>query len=228
MNLQENLSIHTKLLKYLGVKRFGYQNIFFDIIVSLLMLPILVFFIIVLFVINVIFKLGPVFYFQNRMGLNCNGFTAIKFRTMRSIDTIERKFNDPVEINRITWVGSILRKYRIDELPQIINVLKGDMSLIGPRPDFYDHAIVFMEKIDEYKWRYIIKPGISGLAQTRLGYAEGLDATRKKTFVDLYYIENIGLNLEAKILINTIIVVFKKKWGFRSIQFINYDIFFIY
>ena len=210
MYLKENLSINHQAPKVSGSKAFWVSKYFFDVIVSLLMLPILIFFTIVLFVVNSIFRLGPVFYLQNRMGLNCTGFIAIKFKTMRPTDTIERKFDDPVEINRITWIGNILRKYRLDELPQIINVLKGDMSLIGPRPDFYDHAIVFMEKIDEYKLRYLIKPGISGLAQTRLGYAEGLDATRKKTFTDLYYIENVGLILEAKILINTITVVFKR------------------
>ncbi|MDB4209231.1 sugar transferase, partial [Amylibacter sp.] len=125
-------------------------------------------------------------------------------------DRIERKYNDPVEVNRITRFGNVLRKSRLDELPQIINVLKGEMSLIGPRPDYFDHALIFLETIEEYRWRHIIRPGISGLAQIRLGYAQGLDATRKKVQVDLYYIKNVSFSLDTKILINTIITVFRR------------------
>ncbi|MGB1345147.1 MAG: sugar transferase [Amylibacter sp.] len=181
-----------------------------DIFISLLLLPIMVIIAIFIYFFNSITQSGKVFYFQNRMGLDCNSFVAIKFRTMSEIVSIERKFDDPVELNRITRLGKILRQSRLDELPQIINVLKGEMSLIGPRPDYYEHAVIFLEKIEEYRWRYNIKPGISGLAQIRQGYTQGLDATRKKVNIDIYYIENVGFWLETKILLNTIITVFKR------------------
>ena len=87
---------------------------------------------------------------------------------MVSSDIIERKFSDPLEVDRITAFGKILRKIRIDELPQILNVIKGDMSLIGPRPDYYEHALLFLKNDPNYRMRHAIKPGISGLSQIRL------------------------------------------------------------
>ena len=124
------------------------------------------------------------------MGKNCEPFYAIKFRTMRGVNIIKRKFSDPIEEERITILGRVLRKIRLDELPQIINVIKGDMSLIGPRPDYYEHAIIYLDIIPNYASRYVIKPGISGLSQIRLGYAEGIDATKRKSNIDIYYINN--------------------------------------
>ena len=144
------------------------------------------------------------------MGYKCARFKAVKFRTMLDHNNNTRGFNDPLEFNRITWLGKILRQSRLDELPQILNVLRGDMSLIGPRPDYYEHALIFVEKIEEYRWRHLIRPGISGLAQIRVGYAEGLEDTKKKVDVDLYYIENAKLSLDVKIFIDTIIIIFKR------------------
>ena len=143
------------------------------------------------------------------MGKDCVPFKALKFRTMLNINQIQRKFDDPVEQERITPLGSIFRKIRLDELPQIINVLKGDMSLIGPRPDYYDHALVFVDSVRGYRERHIIRPGISGLSQIRLGYAEGIKATRKKSEIDLFYINNVGYILEFKIFFGTILTVLK-------------------
>lgn len=182
----------------------------FDIIISLVLLPVLLILFLVISILNFFLNPGSTFYYQKRMGLDCKDFTAIKFRSMTNIDRIERKYDDPVEVNRITRFGNVLRKSRIDELPQIVNVLKGEMSLIGPRPDYFEHALIFLETIEEYRWRHIIRPGISGLAQIRLGYAQGLDATRKKVQVDLYYIKNVSFSLDIKILINTIIIVFRR------------------
>jgi len=98
---------------------------------------------------------------------------------------------------------------RIDELPQILNVLKGEMSLIGPRPDYYVHALEYLENIKGYRDRHIIRPGITGLSQVKLGYAEGLDATAKKVSIDNYYIRNVGYINEFKIIFDTIIIIIK-------------------
>ena len=183
---------------------------FFDICMCFLLLPVLLNITIIIFFLNFLFNKGPVFYIQKRMGRYCNPFYAIKFRTMKEVDTIYRKFSDPVEVERITALGKILRKMRIDELPQILNVIQGDMSLIGPRPDYYDHALLFVENIPNYILRHSIRPGISGLSQIRLGYAEGMVATRKKSNIDIYYIRNTGLSLEVKIFFGTIVTIFKR------------------
>ena len=111
------------------------------------------------------------------MGKNCSVFYAVKFRSMLPVKEITRKYDDLIETNRITSFGKILRKSRINELPQILNVLKGEMSLIVSRPDYYIHALEYLKNVKEYRERYIIRPGITGLSQIRLGYAEGLEAT---------------------------------------------------
>lgn len=100
-----------------------------------------------------------------------------------------------------------MRKTRIDELPQILNVLKGEMSLIGPRPDFYEHACVFVTTIPRYAERHVVRPGISGLAQVDLGYAVGSTATRKKVEKDLHYIQHAGFLMEARLFLATIVTV---------------------
>lgn len=190
-------------------KLFWINKRVFDIIMSLLCFPLLVVVCCVLFILNFFFNSGSLFYIQDRMGMNCEAFRAIKFRSMRDVDTITRKFDDPVETYRITPLGRIIRKCRIDELPQIINVIKGEMSFIGPRPDYFIHALEFIKNVEGYRDRHIIRPGITGLSQIRLGYAEGIDATTKKTVVDNYYIQNIGYKIELKIIFNTIIIIIK-------------------
>ena len=143
------------------------------------------------------------------MGKDCSVFSAIKFRSMAPVKEITRKYDDPIETTRITAFGKILRKSRIDELPQIINVLKGEMSLIGPRPDYYIHALEYLKNVKGYRERHIIRPGITGLSQIRLGYAEGLEATAKKALVDNYYIQNVNYIIELKIIGNTIITIMR-------------------
>jgi lipopolysaccharide/colanic/teichoic acid biosynthesis glycosyltransferase len=128
---------------------------------------------------------------------------------MTHIKEITRKYDDPIEINRITPLGRFLRKMRIDELPQILNVLKGDMSLIGPRPDYYIHAFEFLKSVEGYRERHTIRPGITGLSQIRLGYVESLEATIKKVSIDNYYIQNVSYTIELKIIINTIFIIIR-------------------
>ncbi|MDC0334470.1 sugar transferase [Amylibacter sp.] len=198
-------------IKYLksGNKLFWINKRLFDIIISMLLMPILMILCLLLMLLNKFLNPGPIIFTQLRMGKDCKPFKAIKFRTMLNTSQIQRKFDDPVEQDRITPLGRIFRKIRLDELPQIINVIKGDMSLIGPRPDYYDHALIFIDSVKGYRERHVIRPGISGLSQIRLGYAEGLTATRKKSEIDLFYIGNVGYKLELKIFFGTILTVFK-------------------
>jgi lipopolysaccharide/colanic/teichoic acid biosynthesis glycosyltransferase len=167
-----NISKHTY-----GNKLFWINKRMFDLSVCILLLPLLFIISIILLIINIPFNSGSLFFIQDRMGKNCSVFSAIKFRTMVPVKEITRKYDDPIETNRITSFGKILRKSRIDELPQILNVLKGEMSLIGPRPDYYIHALEYLKNVNGYRERHIIRPGITGLSQIRLGYAEGLEAT---------------------------------------------------
>ena len=192
-----------------GNKLFWINKRIFDIVLSLLLLPLLFTTGIALLVFNLFFNRGKLLFIQKRMGKNCEYFFAIKFRTMSHVKVITRKYDEPIETNRITPLGRVLRKMRIDELPQILNVLKGDMSLIGPRPDYYVHALKYLDDIDGYRERYIIRPGITGLSQVRLGYVETLDALLKKTSIDNYYIQNAGYIIELKIIINTIIIIIR-------------------
>ncbi len=199
-----NIPQHTN-----GNKLFWINKRIFDISVSLLLLTLLFIIVIILPFINYFFNSGRLFFIQERMGKNCEVFHAIKFRTMVPVKEITRKYDDPIETNRITFFGKFLRKSRIDELPQILNVLKGDMSLIGPRPDYYIHALEYLKSVKGYRDRHDIRPGITGLSQIRLGYAEGLEATAKKASVDNYYIQNVGYIIELKIIINTIITIIR-------------------
>ena len=190
-------------------KLFWINKRIFDIFVSLLLLPLLIIIGIILLILNRFFNSGELFFIQERMGKNCKVFFAIKFRTMTYTKEITRKYDDPIEINRITPLGRILRKMRIDELPQVLNVLKGEMSLIGPRPDYYLHALKYLENVEGYRERHAIRPGITGLSQIRLGYAETLEATSNKTSIDNYYIQNLGYIIELKIILNTIIIIIR-------------------
>jgi lipopolysaccharide/colanic/teichoic acid biosynthesis glycosyltransferase len=199
-----NISNHT-----FGNKMFWINKRLFDIFVCLLLMPLLFIFSIIILFVNHFYNSGSLFFIQERMGKNCSIFSAVKFRTMLPVQEITRKYDEPIEIHRITSFGKILRKSRIDELPQILNVLKGEMSLIGPRPDYYIHALEYLKNINGYRERHIIRPGITGLSQIRLGYAEGLEATAKKASIDNYYIQNVNYIIELKIIGNTIITILR-------------------
>lgn len=154
----------------------------------------------------------PVFYRQERIGLEGQPFTVLKFRSMRLDAEKSGKpqwatENDP----RITPVGHIIRKLRIDELPQIINVLRGDMSLIGPRPERDYFVRQLCREIPYYNVRHSIKPGITGWAQVRYQYGSSVEDSLQKLQYDLYYVKNNSLFLDIIILIDTIQVVITGK-----------------
>ena len=186
---------------YLGVKR-G-----LDILVALLALPAILMIGLVLLVLNPFWNKGPLVFSQTRMGRRCKPFRAFKFRTMTAAPEISRGPNDPLETERITKLGIFLRKTRLDEFPQFINVLIGEMSVIGPRPDYWEHACHYSETIPGYRRRHIMRPGITGLAQVDNGYAEGVDATVTKTNHDLRYMETAGFQTDLYIFWRTVKVM---------------------
>jgi len=190
-------------------KLFWISKRLFDVIISLLLLPLLFIISIFLLFLNPLYNSGRLVFIQERMGKNCKAFFAIKFRTMSPIEEITRKYDEPIELDRITPLGRILRRMRIDELPQILNVLRGDMSLIGPRPDYYVHALEYLKNVEGYSDRYTIRPGITGLSQVRLGYVENLETITKKVSIDNYYIKNVGYIIDLKIIFSTILVILR-------------------
>lgn len=180
----------------------------FDIAVATAALPLIAVTAVILLVLNPIWNAGPLFFLQTRMGRDCKPFRAVKFRTMRPIREIKRGPDDPLEEDRITRLGHLLRRSRIDELPQFLNVLAGHMSVVGPRPDYWDHAMHYLAIIPGYRQRHFVRPGITGLAQVDGGYAEGVSATVVKTRHDLRYIRRNGLVMEFYVLWRTIWVLF--------------------
>jgi exopolysaccharide biosynthesis polyprenyl glycosylphosphotransferase len=148
---------------------------------------------------------GPLFYRQQRVGLNGRLFYIIKFRTMipNAEDKTGAVFSHPGD-QRITRVGRFLRKTRLDELPQLINVLRGDMSIVGPRPERPEHIDRLTEKIPFYRTRLVIRPGLTGWAQVRYSYGSDDDDALIKLEYDLYYIRNQSLALDLNIIIRTI------------------------
>ena len=148
---------------------------------------------------------GPVFYKQPRVGMDGKIFEILKLRTMREDAEAETgpvwaKHND----TRITMVGKFLRKSHLDELPQMINVLRGDMSLVGPRPERPVFVKQFNEIIPHYYKRLSIKPGVTGLAQVRYKYDETLADVKKKLAYDLLYIKNMCWYVDMTIIFLTI------------------------
>lgn len=151
---------------------------------------------------------GPVFYRQERMGMNGKIFRIVKFRTM--IKDAE-KHTGPVwsskDDSRITKVGKLIRKIRVDEIPQVYNVLKGDMSFVGPRPERPFFVEKLSHEIPLYKRRLKVRPGITGWAQVKHKYDETIEDVKVKLRYDLFYIENISLRMDFKILFRTVFVV---------------------
>lgn len=183
----------------------------FDIGFSLLLLPVVLVTAVVLMILNPQLNPGPLFYRQPRMGRDCKAFSAMKFRSMLPAARILRCADDPLEHDRITTLGRVIRKLRLDELPQVINVLRGEMSLIGPRPDYFHHARKYLRSVPGYRARHTVRPGISGLAQVELGYVNGIEATKTKVQADLYYIRNAGFRLDLYVFLRTIQTVLTRK-----------------
>jgi lipopolysaccharide/colanic/teichoic acid biosynthesis glycosyltransferase len=152
---------------------------------------------------------GPVFFKQPRLGYLGREFTIIKFRTMRVADNDQA----PASANdaRVTKFGAFLRRTRMDEIPQLINILRGEMSFIGPRPEQPKYVETLEKQIPFYRQRLLVKPGLSGWDQVSGEYhSPSVEDTYKKLQYDLYYIKNMSLFLDISIVFKTMVTVFKR------------------
>ena len=149
---------------------------------------------------------GPVFYHQSRVGQKGRVFTVHKFRSMRQDAEAgtgpvwAAKAGDP----RVTPIGGILRRARLDELPQLWNVLKGDMSVVGPRPERPEFVAQLTKEIPFYGQRHIVRPGLTGWAQVRYTYGASTEDALQKLQYDLFYIKNLSIALDVFIMAETI------------------------
>lgn len=178
---------------------------FLDILFSFLMIVILLPFILTLSLIIKLDSKGPIFYKQQRLGLHGKPFFIYKFRTM----IVEAEVGGTPQLSsegdcRITKIGRFLRKYRIDELPQFINVLIGDMSIVGPRPERAYFESQIMERMPYYSIVHKVRPGITSLGMVKYGYANSVDKMLDRLKYDIIYMENLSLLFDLKILIYTI------------------------
>jgi len=162
-----------------------------------------------LLIFNPVFNPGPLFFRQERMGKDGRTFTLWKFRTMQPCaeGRAVRPVNTPLEETRIKALGVFLRRSRLDELPNFFNVLRGEMSVIGPRPDAWEHAVHYFTTIEQYRYRFQVLPGITGLAQVVAGYADGQNATRRKARFDKFYVQNRSISLECLVICRTLTVL---------------------
>ncbi|MGE5430943.1 MAG: undecaprenyl-phosphate glucose phosphotransferase [Syntrophomonadaceae bacterium] len=180
------------------------MDISISLFILLISLPVTV-------IISILIKLdspGTVLYKQKRSGLNGKEFDMYKFRSMRNdaekgTGPVWSQKNDP----RITRIGKFIRKVRIDEIPQMINVLKGEMSLVGPRPERPYFVEKLSQEIPLYKKRLKVRPGVTGWAQVKHKYDETIEDVKTKLRYDLFYIENMSLRMDFKILFRTVFVV---------------------
>jgi exopolysaccharide biosynthesis polyprenyl glycosylphosphotransferase len=149
---------------------------------------------------------GPIFFVQRRVGRGGRPFGLVKFRTMHVQNGPHSEWVRD-NADRITAVGRWLRRFRLDEMPQFINVLRGEMNLVGPRPHPVSNYQLFLENIPYYALRSAVRPGITGWAQVRYGYANGLEEETEKMRYDLYYIKHRSLWIDVRILFETVAVL---------------------
>jgi exopolysaccharide biosynthesis polyprenyl glycosylphosphotransferase len=153
---------------------------------------------------------GPVLFIDERAGRNGRPFQLFKFRTMHPLppgQTVPAAVWDRDDGTRITRVGRMIRRLRLDELPQFWNVLRGDMDLVGPRPEILANVQTMAEQIPYYMLRQSVRPGITGWAQTRFGYSVSLEQVTEKMRYDLFYIKHMSLWLDLRIVVDTVKIV---------------------
>jgi lipopolysaccharide/colanic/teichoic acid biosynthesis glycosyltransferase len=177
-----------------------------ELLLTVLVMPILLPVIVVVALVVRFDSPGPIFFLQNRVGRRGRVFPMIKFRTMYhnaggpSFTTTDDK--------RVTRVGHTLRRFRLDELPQLVNVLRGDMSWVGPRPEALTLDEKYVRDIPHFALRGIVRPGVTGWAQVNQGYAHEAEEMRHKLEYDLYYLKHCSLWLDVMIVLRTFAVLF--------------------
>jgi len=147
---------------------------------------------------------GPIFYCHKRVGKNGIVFDLYKFRSMTSSSDQHSAIWREKDKDNITRVGKFLRRSHIDELPQAINLLRGDISFVGPRPEWVELVKIFEEEIPFYKKRYLIKPGLFGWAQINFPASKTVDEAKEKFEYDLYYIKNYSILLDIEIMLKAV------------------------
>lgn len=187
----------------MSIKRF--IDVFISLVSLILLLPLLI---IVAIGVKLSSK-GPVFFLQERIGLNGKAFQIIKFRTMVMNAESDGPQLSSKNDKRITKFGMFLRKSRIDEFPQFINVIKGDMSLVGPRPERQFYIDQIIKTAPHYKYLHKVRPGITSWGQVKYGYAENVEQMLQRMKFDLLYIENMSLALDFKIMFYTVLIMLK-------------------
>ncbi|MGM0902927.1 MAG: sugar transferase [Bacillota bacterium] len=199
-----NATKSTTLTLSKQAEQYRYFKRVMDLVLSLVGIIIAIPIIVVFAILIVIETPGSPFYIQERVGKNGSRFLIIKLRSMKK--DAEKDGAKWAEVNdtRVTKVGAIIRKTRIDELPQLLSVLKGDMSIVGPRPERPMFAEQFNKEIQGFENRLLVKPGLTGLAQVCGGYDI---SPQEKLKYDLDYIQNLSFVLEVKILLKTIKVI---------------------
>jgi exopolysaccharide biosynthesis polyprenyl glycosylphosphotransferase len=147
---------------------------------------------------------GPIFFRQTRVGRRGRQFTLFKFRTMRQDAEADGAVWAAKDDPRVTSLGRFMRKTRLDEIPQLWNVLRGDMAFVGPRPERPEFVQWLTSEIPYYDLRHTIRPGITGWAQVRYRYGASLEETKRKLEYDLYYVKHLSLGLDLLIMFETI------------------------
>jgi lipopolysaccharide/colanic/teichoic acid biosynthesis glycosyltransferase len=200
--LEKEIQLSLNINKYLILKRV------IDLLIVIFLLPIAIPALIIGMLSVKLFSRGPIFFIQERVGLNNKPFKIYKLRTMVyqpvDIDLSHTVKND----ERIFKAGKILRVTKIDEIPQFLNIFKGDMSLIGPRPERLEIVDKLSMEIPSYSIRHLVKPGLSGLAQINNPTATPNESVEKLEY-DLYYINNLNLILDLKIFWKTFFIVLR-------------------
>ena len=180
-------------------------NIIFSITILLLLSPILIISSIFIY----FYDKGPILYTQERVGLNGKIFKLYKLRSMTiSAEKDGAVWSTGASDSRVTPIGRIIRKLHIDEIPQMINILKGDLTLVGPRPERPEFVSMLEKEIPYYSFRHIIRPGFTGWAQIKYRYARTTEDSKEKFEYDLYYIKNKNIFLDIGIIIRTIQIIF--------------------
>lgn len=185
---------------------------FFDIFIAcIVIIPLIPLWLILSLAIKINSR-GPIFYWQDRIGTDGKQFKIVKFRSMfKDAETHTGPIWAAEDDPRITKVGRFMRRFRLDEVPQFLNVLSGQMSVVGPRPERPYFVQKLMEEFPFYYRRHKVRPGITGWAQIKRSYDTTIEDVRQKLKYDFFYIENISISLDLKIMFNTVAVMFSGK-----------------
>jgi lipopolysaccharide/colanic/teichoic acid biosynthesis glycosyltransferase len=186
-----------------------YENLkrYLDFTAAFVLIPLLLPIFVIIAILIKLESKGPALFIQSRMGFRGKPFKMFKFRSMYT-DKRGKGFTEGGEDPRITKVGKIIRKYRIDELPQIFNILLGQMSFIGPRPESSELSEWYEKDVPFFSYRHVVRPGISGWAQVEQGYAAEVDGMNIKLEYDFYYIKHFSLWLDILITFKTFKTIF--------------------